>query len=139
MTSFVVAYLVIKLFLKFLEKFTFVAFGIYRIVFGILILSTNRMKIISACCKPSIETLKIQNSHKTLAPGVKKTWKKVVNRIIPIIGFKPLIKKDRRICDKRTIANTKAMIRTFVIKLFAQKISKRKANMANNLLRGSKR
>ena len=53
--------------------------------------------------------------------------------------LKPLIKKDRRICDKRTIANTKAMIRTFVIKLFAQKISKRKANMANNLLRGSKR
>ncbi len=37
-TSFVVAYLVIKLFLKFLERFTFVAFGIYRIVFGVLIL-----------------------------------------------------------------------------------------------------
>ena len=37
-TSFVVAYLVIKLFLKFLERFTFVAFGIYRIIFGILIL-----------------------------------------------------------------------------------------------------
>jgi hypothetical protein len=37
-TSFVVAYLVIKLFLKFLERFTFVAFGIYRIIFGVLIL-----------------------------------------------------------------------------------------------------
>lgn len=37
-TSFIVALLVIKLFLKFLEKFTFVAFGIYRIIFGIFIL-----------------------------------------------------------------------------------------------------
>ncbi|WP_198305228.1 undecaprenyl-diphosphate phosphatase [Arcobacter vandammei] len=37
-TSFVVALVVIKLFLKFLEKFTFVAFGVYRILFGILIL-----------------------------------------------------------------------------------------------------
>ncbi len=36
--SFLVALCVIKLFLKFLEKFTFVAFGIYRIAFGILIL-----------------------------------------------------------------------------------------------------
>ena len=36
--SFFVAYLTIKLFLKFLEKFTFVAFGIYRIVFGVLLL-----------------------------------------------------------------------------------------------------
>jgi undecaprenyl-diphosphatase len=36
--AFFVAYLTIKLFLKFLEKFTFVAFGIYRIVFGILLL-----------------------------------------------------------------------------------------------------
>lgn len=36
--SFLVALCVIKLFLKFLEKFTFVAFGIYRIIFGILIL-----------------------------------------------------------------------------------------------------
>lgn len=35
--SFIVALLVIKLFLKFLEKFTFVAFGIYRILFGLLI------------------------------------------------------------------------------------------------------
>jgi undecaprenyl-diphosphatase len=36
--SFVVAFLTIKVFLKFLEKFTFVAFGIYRIIFGILLL-----------------------------------------------------------------------------------------------------
>lgn len=37
-TSFVVAYLTIKLFLKFLEKFTFVPFGIYRILFGVVLL-----------------------------------------------------------------------------------------------------
>ena len=36
--SFAVGFLTIKLFLKFLEKFTFVAFGIYRIIFGILLL-----------------------------------------------------------------------------------------------------
>jgi len=36
--SFFVAYLTIKLFLKFLEKFTFVVFGIYRIIFGIVLL-----------------------------------------------------------------------------------------------------
>nr|WP_321266872.1 undecaprenyl-diphosphate phosphatase [uncultured Sulfurimonas sp.] len=36
--SFFVAYLTIKLFMVFLEKFTFVAFGIYRIIFGILLL-----------------------------------------------------------------------------------------------------
>jgi len=36
--SFIVAFLAIKLFLKFLENFTFVAFGIYRIIFGILLL-----------------------------------------------------------------------------------------------------
>jgi len=36
--SFFVAYLTIKLFLKFLEKFTFVAFGVYRIIFGVLLL-----------------------------------------------------------------------------------------------------
>jgi len=33
--SFLIAYLTIRLFLKFLDKFTFVAFGIYRIIFGI--------------------------------------------------------------------------------------------------------
>jgi len=37
-TAFVVAYLTIKLFLIFLEKFTFVAFGIYRIIFGTILL-----------------------------------------------------------------------------------------------------
>ncbi len=36
--SFVVAFLTIKLFLKFLENFTFVAFGVYRIIFGVLLL-----------------------------------------------------------------------------------------------------
>jgi undecaprenyl-diphosphatase len=36
--SFFVAFLTIRLFLKFLEKFTFVAFGIYRILFGIALL-----------------------------------------------------------------------------------------------------
>ncbi len=36
--SFVVAYATIKLFLKFLERFTFVSFGIYRILFGIALL-----------------------------------------------------------------------------------------------------
>ncbi|DAB30702.1 MAG TPA: undecaprenyl-diphosphate phosphatase [Sulfurimonas sp. UBA12504] len=36
--SFFVAYLTIKLFMKFLEKFTFVAFGIYRILFGVILL-----------------------------------------------------------------------------------------------------
>jgi len=37
--AFVVAYLTIKLFLKFLEKFTFVPFGVYRILFGVLLLT----------------------------------------------------------------------------------------------------
>lgn len=36
--SFFVAYLTIKLFLKFLDNFTFVAFGIYRIIFGVILL-----------------------------------------------------------------------------------------------------
>ena len=36
--AFVTAYLTIKLFLAFLERFTFVAFGIYRILFGIVLL-----------------------------------------------------------------------------------------------------
>ena len=36
--SFFVAFLTIKLFLKFLDNFTFVAFGIYRIIFGISLL-----------------------------------------------------------------------------------------------------
>ena len=36
--SFFVAYLTMKLFIKFLERFTFVSFGVYRIVFGLLLL-----------------------------------------------------------------------------------------------------
>ncbi len=36
--SFMVAYLTIKLFMAFLERFTFVAFGIYRIIFGVALL-----------------------------------------------------------------------------------------------------
>jgi undecaprenyl-diphosphatase len=36
--SFIVAFLTIKLFLKFLQNFTFVAFGIYRIVFVVFLL-----------------------------------------------------------------------------------------------------
>jgi len=36
--SFVVAYFVMRVFIRFLEKFTFVAFGVYRILFGILLL-----------------------------------------------------------------------------------------------------
>ncbi len=37
--SFVVAYFVMKWFIQFLQKFTFVAFGVYRILFGILLLA----------------------------------------------------------------------------------------------------
>ena len=37
-TSFIVAYITIKLFLKFLENFTFIFFGIYRIVLGLILL-----------------------------------------------------------------------------------------------------
>jgi undecaprenyl-diphosphatase len=36
--SFFVAFAAIKMFLKFLENFTFIAFGIYRIIFGIVLL-----------------------------------------------------------------------------------------------------
>jgi undecaprenyl-diphosphatase len=36
--AFVVAYLTIRLFLAFLERFTFVAFGVYRIIFGTILL-----------------------------------------------------------------------------------------------------
>ena len=36
--AFVMAYITIKLFIVFLQRFTFVAFGIYRIIFGILLL-----------------------------------------------------------------------------------------------------
>lgn len=37
-TSFVVAYLTMKIFIEFLSRFTFVAFGVYRILLGLLIL-----------------------------------------------------------------------------------------------------
>lgn len=36
--SFLIAYLTIKLFLTFLERFTFVSFGLYRIAFGVALL-----------------------------------------------------------------------------------------------------
>ena len=36
--SFIVAYFTMKLFLRFLQKFTFVGFGIYRIIFGTILL-----------------------------------------------------------------------------------------------------
>ena len=36
-TAFIVAYLTIKLFLAFLNRFTFIGFGIYRIIFGIIL------------------------------------------------------------------------------------------------------
>jgi undecaprenyl-diphosphatase len=39
MVAFVVAYITIKLFLAFLSRFTFVPFGIYRIIFGVVLLS----------------------------------------------------------------------------------------------------
>ena len=38
LTAFIVAYLAMKLFIRFLEHFTFVSFGIYRILFGTLLL-----------------------------------------------------------------------------------------------------
>jgi undecaprenyl-diphosphatase len=37
--AFIVAFLTMKLFIRFLEKFTFVSFGIYRILFGALLLA----------------------------------------------------------------------------------------------------
>jgi len=36
--AFVVAWLTIKLFIAFLSRFTFVPFGIYRIIFGVILL-----------------------------------------------------------------------------------------------------
>ncbi len=36
--SFIVAYFTMKIFIRFLEKFTFVSFGIYRIIFGVVLL-----------------------------------------------------------------------------------------------------
>ncbi len=37
--SFIVAYFTMKLFIKFLENFTFIAFGVYRILFGVFLLA----------------------------------------------------------------------------------------------------
>ncbi|SFZ98123.1 Undecaprenyl-diphosphatase [hydrothermal vent metagenome] len=37
--AFIVAYITVKLFLAFIQKFTFVSFGIYRIIFGIFLLT----------------------------------------------------------------------------------------------------
>jgi undecaprenyl-diphosphatase len=37
--AFIVAYITVKLFLVFIQKFTFVPFGIYRIIFGIVLLT----------------------------------------------------------------------------------------------------
>lgn len=39
LTAFVVAFLAMKLFIRFLEHFTFISFGIYRILFGIILLA----------------------------------------------------------------------------------------------------
>ncbi len=36
-TAFISAYIVMKLFVAFLDKFTFVAFGVYRIIFGLIL------------------------------------------------------------------------------------------------------
>ena len=38
-TAFIVAFFTMKLFLKFLDNFTFVGFGVYRIIFGITLLT----------------------------------------------------------------------------------------------------
>ena len=37
-TAFIVAYITVKVFLVFIQKFTFVGFGIYRIIFGVILL-----------------------------------------------------------------------------------------------------
>ena len=37
-TAFIVAYITIKLFLVFIQRFTFVVFGVYRIIFGVILL-----------------------------------------------------------------------------------------------------
>lgn len=46
--SFIVAYLTMKLFIRFLEKFTFVGFGIYRIIFGVILLYLIYAGVISS-------------------------------------------------------------------------------------------
>ena len=37
--AFIMAYFTIKLFLRFLQSYTFVSFGIYRIIFGVALLA----------------------------------------------------------------------------------------------------
>lgn len=37
--AFIVAYITVKLFLKFLNNFTFIGFGVYRILFGVALLT----------------------------------------------------------------------------------------------------
>ena len=46
--SFIVAYFTMKLFIRFLERFTFVGFGIYRIVFGVVLLYLISVGVISS-------------------------------------------------------------------------------------------
>jgi undecaprenyl-diphosphatase len=46
--SFIVAYFTMKLFIRFLEKFTFVGFGIYRILFGVILLYLIYTGVINA-------------------------------------------------------------------------------------------
>ncbi len=48
LVSFIVAYFTMKLFIRFLEKFTFVGFGIYRILFGVILLYLIYTGVISA-------------------------------------------------------------------------------------------
>jgi len=45
--SFIVAFLTMKLFIKFLNKFTFVGFGIYRIIFGVILLYLINIGVIN--------------------------------------------------------------------------------------------
>lgn len=47
--SFIVAYLTMKLFIRFLQRFTFVGFGIYRILFGVILL----VLIVNGVIQPS--------------------------------------------------------------------------------------
>jgi len=45
--SFISAYIAVKLFLKFVEKYTLNAFGVYRIIFGVILLYLINQGIIS--------------------------------------------------------------------------------------------
>jgi undecaprenyl-diphosphatase len=46
-TAFICAYFVMKLFISFLDRFTFTAFGIYRIAFGLLLFGLLYSGVIS--------------------------------------------------------------------------------------------